>query len=39
LVWSEASFVCLTLAAQKMGRTGPIPTRAPPGGDRGLLCS
>jgi hypothetical protein len=29
------SLVCLPLAAQNMGRTGPIPTPTPPGGDPG----
>jgi hypothetical protein len=27
--------VCLALAAQNIGRTGPIPTPTPPGGDPG----
>jgi hypothetical protein len=33
--WAGASSVCLELAAQNMGRTGPIPPPTPPGGDLG----
>ena len=37
-VWAgTSSLVCLALAAQNMGRTGPIPTPTPPpGGDPGV---
>jgi hypothetical protein len=31
--WAGTSSVCLALAAQNMGRTGPIPPPTPPGGD------
>jgi hypothetical protein len=31
-VWVGRSLVCLALAAQNMGRTGPIPTPTPPPG-------
>jgi hypothetical protein len=34
-VWARASLVRLALAAQNMGRTGPIPAPTPPGGDSG----
>jgi hypothetical protein len=34
-VWAGASLVRLALAAQNMGRTGPIPAPTPPGGDPG----
>jgi len=34
-VWAGTSLVCLALAAQNMGRTGPIPPPTPPGGDPG----
>ena len=33
--WAETSLICLALAAQNMGRTGPIPEPTPPGGDPG----
>jgi hypothetical protein len=34
-VWIGTQLVCLALAAQNMGRTGPIPTSTPYGGDPG----
>ena len=34
-VWAGTSLVCPALAAQNMGRTGPIPPPTPPGGDPG----
>jgi hypothetical protein len=34
-VWAGTSLVCLALAAQNMGRTGPIPPPTPYGGDPG----
>jgi hypothetical protein len=34
-VWAGTPLVCLALAAQNMGRTGPIPPPTPPGGDTG----
>ena len=34
-VWAGTPLVCLALAAQSMGRTGPIPPPTPPGGDPG----
>ncbi len=33
--WAGRSSVCLALAKQNMGRTGPIPPPTPPGGDPG----
>jgi|ERR687897_585808 hypothetical protein len=32
-VWSDTKSMYLVLAAQNMGRTGPIPPPTPPGGD------
>jgi hypothetical protein len=32
-VWAGTPLVCLALAVQNMGRTGPIPTPTPYGGD------